>query len=182
MALPYTRPLRTPSPARRPAAADPPLRNLKVLVAGVERDERGSIEAVVKQAFAHRDPGEAWSVSLVRMGEKWSVGLNGPTEQLRNVSFTAEEHELKAAIGRAIGGAAPTATSAGPPGPAVARGTIEERHVCRHCQQVILVSYEGEADEPKEVAPLACPHCWVVGPVRIGAWAAAGGDYRAEKG
>jgi len=153
-----------------------------VLVAGVSRDERGSIETLVRRAFAGRDPAEPWSVSLVRMGGKWSVGLNGPTEQFRTVSFTAEEHRLGEAIGEAIRGGGPTTSAAAPVEPAVARGTVEERHVCRHCQRIILVSYEGEADEPKEVAPLACPHCWVVGPVRIGAWAAAGGDYRAEKG
>jgi hypothetical protein len=43
------------------------------------------------------------------------------------------------------------------------------------------VSYEGEPDEQKVPVPVACPHCWAVSQVEIGGWAAAGGDYVAEK-
>ncbi len=151
-------------------------------MAGVDKDARGSVEASVRQAFAGRDPAEPWSVSLVRVGASWSVSLTGPGERFRNVSFSAEPHRLAEAIREAIfrddPGPAPAAgTLASKP----ARSRIRDRHVCERCQQAILVSYEGEPDEPKQRAPVACPHCWSVSQVEIGGWAAVGGDYVAER-
>lgn len=156
-------------------------------MAGVDKDARTAAEATVRRAFAGRDADEPWSVSLVRLGQTWSVTLSGPGERFRNVSFTAEDHRLGEAIGEAIRGddaapaAAPTRTASPPPPGAAGRGPIREHHECGRCRKGILVSYEGEPDEPKETAPLACPHCWMVSHVEIGAWAAAGGDYRAER-
>ena len=38
-----------------------------------------------------------------------------------------------------------------------------------------------EPGEPKESAPVACPHCWATIHVEIGTWAVVGGDYSADK-
>jgi hypothetical protein len=171
---------RASHPATRSAAPLPS--QLKVLVAGVDKDARGSVEASVRQAFAGRDPAEPWSVSLVRIGVLWSVTLTGPGGRSRNVSFSAEPHGLAEAIREAISGDEPSAApAAGSSGARPARSRIQDRHVCGRCQQAILVSYEGEPDEPKERAPVACPHCWSVSHIEVGGWAAAGGDYVAEK-
>jgi hypothetical protein len=152
-----------------------------VLVAGVERDERGTIEATVRGAFAGRDPGEPWSVSLVRLGRTWSVTLRGPGERFQSLSFTAEEHRLAEAIGAALGGDG----QARPPQPGPSDSPVgppaQVNLTCERCRQSIRVTYEAQPDERKERAPLACPHCWAMNRVEIGAWAAAGGDYRAEK-
>jgi hypothetical protein len=152
-----------------------------VLVAGVDRDERGAIEAKVRGAFAGRDPAEQWSVSLVRLGRTWSVTLRGPGKRFRSVSFTADEHRLAEAIAAALGGEGEDRSSE--PGPAGSSVGILT-HVsltCERCRQSIRVTYEAQADEPKERAPLACPHCWAMNRVEIGAWAAVAGDYSAEK-
>jgi len=172
-------PPRSVTPAPRPAAASS---RLKLLVAGVDKDARASVEATVRQAFAGRDPGEPWSVSLVRLGSSWSVTLSGPGERYRSLSFSAEQHRLAEAIRAAISKdesapARPMAPSASTAG----RRRVEDRHLCGTCQQALVVSYEGRPDEAKQRAPVACPHCWAVSHVEIGGWAAAGGDYAAEK-
>lgn len=162
---------------------------MKVLVAGVDKDARASVEASVRNALADRDPAEPWSASLVRVGTSWSVSLSGPGERFRNLSFSAESHRLAETIREAISGdgagAAPVARSAAAAASAAStpsRSRIQDRHQCGRCKQAILVSYECEAGEEKERAPVACPHCWAVVHVEIGGWAAAGGDYVAEKG
>lgn len=159
----------------------PPSAPLKILVAGVDKDARGPVEATVRRAFGARSAAEPWSVSLVRLGETWSVTLSGPGERFRHVSFSATDRRLAEAIGEVIGdaveGPAPGLASPGAP----ARAPVHERHACGRCQKGILVTYEAQPDEPRELVPLACPHCWTVSHVEIGAWAAVGGDYRAEK-
>jgi len=174
-----TSPPRPVTPAPRPTAAQS---RVKVLVAGADKDARASVEAAVRQAFAGRDPSEPWTVSLVKLGGSWSVTLSGPGERFRNLSFSADHYGLADAIRGAIANerssSAPVAAGSAP-GPG--RTSIEDRHVCVKCQQTIVVRYEAEPDEPKETAPVACPHCWAVGHVPIGGWAAAGGDYSAAK-
>jgi hypothetical protein len=171
---------------------------LKILVAGVSKDERAQIENSVKQALGWRATSETWTVSLVRVGAQWSVTLNGPGEAFRNVSFAAERRGLTEAIGEALerGGvpapapapapsvptfsppaAAPT-TAPGPPPGAVGQ---EGRHACTKCGQGFVVLYEAQADDSMVMAPVACPHCWEINRVEIGSWAASGRDYRAEK-
>ena len=44
-----------------------------------------------------------------------------------------------------------------------------------------ITGYGPRKVHREEIAPLACPHCWRIGHVPIGVWAAAGRDYRAEK-
>jgi hypothetical protein len=163
---------------------------VKILVAGVDKDARAAVERSVRQAFTVRDPAESWSVSLVRMGGVWSVTLSGPGEVFKNVSFSVEQHRLADALretllkDRQAPAAPPSASSAShpaSPAPVSTAGRIVDRHVCEKCQQGVVVSYEGDPNEPKQRAPVACPHCWTVNHVDVGAWAASGGDYFAAK-
>ena len=171
------RPTTSPRPAPQP--------NLKVLVAGVDKDARAPVEVAVRQAFAGRDLQASWSVSLVRLGPNWSVTLSGPGERFRHLSFVAEQHRLADAIREVIAGDATPAAVPGPPSSATvgsgSRAKVQERHVCGKCKKELRVTYECEPDEPKESAPVACPHCWAVIRVEIGIWAVVGGDYSADK-
>jgi len=155
-----------------------------VLVAGVDKDARAPVEMAVRQAFAGRDLQAPWSVSLVRLGQSWSVTLSGPGERFRHLSFVAEQHRLEDAIREVIAGdVAPASAAASPKAPAASgsRAKIQERHVCGKCKKELRVSYEGEPGEAKESAPVACPHCWSTIHVEIGTWAVVGGDYSADK-
>jgi hypothetical protein len=180
---------------------------LKILVAGVTKDERALIESAVKQALGRRAAAEPWTVSLVRVGAQWSVTLNGPGEDFRNVSFAAEDRRLTEAIGEALarGGAAPPPPSSaaphwgpgptptmpsaptGRPGPAAsvprpaASGLKPGTHACTKCGQAFVVLFEMQPNDSLVMAAVACPHCWEINRVEIGAWAASGRDYRAEK-
>ena len=155
-------------------------------MAGVDKDARAPVEMAVRQAFAGRDLQGPWSVSLVRLGQSWSVTLSGPGERFRHLSFVAEQHRLEDAIREVIGddvGAASAAAAASTRGPAGSgsRAKVQERHVCGKCKKELRVSYEGEPGETKESAPVACPHCWATIHVEIGTWAVVGGDYSADK-
>ena len=161
---------------------------LKLLVAGVDSDTRSLVESAVRHALGGRAVSESWTVSLVRIGDKWSVTLDGPEPRFRNLSFTATQERLSTAIREAIGApAASIGSGAGPGGgiaPASMAGAGSEarvQHVCERCQQPFAVVYEPRAGETKVLAAVACPHCWEINHLEIGDWAAAGKDYRAEK-
>jgi hypothetical protein len=168
---------------------------LKLLLAGVDSDTRGLVESAVRHALGSRAVSESWTVSLVRIGDKWSVTLDGPEPRFRNLSFSTAQDRLSSAIREAIG--APGALGAGPagasPGAAShaatsavahatsAAGEARVRHECERCQQPFSVVYESRPNEGKVLAAVACPHCWELNHLEIGAWAAAGKDFRAEK-
>jgi hypothetical protein len=179
-AAPSLRP--TPSPARTSPSKPGPSPAIKILLAGVDKDARGAVEATVRKALGARASSGPWSISVVSSGGMWSVTLDGPGDRLRGVSFVAEPSGLFEAIRKAVDGdpegaaLSPAPDTALPP-PTEARDT----HVCEHCHRAVVVVYDHRPGEPKERAPLACPHCWKVGHVEIGAWAAAGGEYRSEK-
>jgi hypothetical protein len=163
---------------------------LKVLLAGVDSDTRGLVESAVRHALGSRAVSESWTVSLVRIGDKWSVTLDGPEPRFRNLSFTTAQDRLSGAIREAIGApnAGPAAPRAASPGaaPAVAHATsaageVRVQHACERCQQRFSVVYESRPGEGKVLAAVACPHCWELNHLEIGAWAAAGKDFRAEK-
>lgn len=174
-------------PVRRPVVSTPApaavtSQGVKILVAGVDKDAKAAVEAAVRQGLGPRAGSGPWSVSVVSLAGKWSVTLDGPGERLRGVSFVADQSRLAEAIREIADG--PEAGKAGPAAPeaAVTPPTeLRERHLCEACGQAWLVAYESRPDEPRKLAPVACPHCWQVGHVEIGAWAAAGGDYRAER-
>ena len=166
---------------------------LTVLVAGIGKDERARVEGAVKAALGWRGLNEPWTVSLVRVGEQWSVTLNGPGERFHNLSFGATERELSEKITAAIGGVEPVTTPAAAPlaGPAGAPrhagstppqgGAGDDRYTCPDCGGGFFVLYEHQPADTKVVAAVACPHCWKLNHVEIGSWAAEGRDYRAEK-
>ncbi len=168
--------------ARRPAPA-----GLRILVAGVDKDAKGAVEDSVRDALGSQAERGPWSISVVSMAGRWSVTLDGPDERLRGLSFAADGSRLADAIrevlqgqaGPASGGAA--APAAAPIVPTAPGPEASDRHVCEHCGKTVLVVYDQRPGEGKALAAVACPHCWAVGHVEIGAWAAAGGDYRAEK-
>ena len=125
------------------------------------------------------------------MAGRWSVAVDGPEERLRGLSFVAEGARLADSIREAIGGGgtawsdggaaqsdgAATPRCRSPPAPRRATSTCAST-----AGGTILVVYEQRPGEPKTLAAVACPHCWRIGHVEIDAWAAAGGEYRAEKG
>jgi hypothetical protein len=163
-------------------------------VAGVDKDERAQVEARVRQALGSLASSGPWSVSLVKLAGKWSVTLNGPGERLRSVSFSTDDARLQDAIrhavesdresaARAVEGVRESAArgraASAPSTPSA--GEARDQHVCPQCQKAVIVVYETQPGEPRVSAPLACPHCWHVSQVEVGAWAAAGRDYRAEK-
>lgn len=152
------------------------------MVAGVDKDERGAVEASVRQALLGSPAGSGpLSVSVVSLAGKWSVTLDGG--RLRGFSFVVDPARLAEAIREAVGGLAETPATAPPARefPAASPTEARDPHVCEYCGKAVVVVYERRPDESQEIAPLACPHCWRIGHVPIGVWAAAGRDYRAEK-
>jgi len=137
----------------------------------------------VRQALGSRAVTETWTVSLVRIGNQWSVTLDGPEPRFRNLSFATEQDRLGAAIREAVGAPPAAKAAAGSAGTPVASPGAEARvpHVCERCQQPFVVAYESRPDETRVLAAVACPHCWEINHLEIGEWAAAGRDYRAEK-
>jgi hypothetical protein len=154
------------------------------MVAGVDKDARGAVEASVRRALGSQAEAGPWSISVVSMAGKWSVTLDGPEERLRGLSFVADQSRLVDAIRDVLHGEASTPANgrAAPVAAAASASEARDQHVCEHCGQAVLVVYEQRPGEPKTLAAVACPHCWRIGHVEVGAWAAAGGEYRAEKG
>jgi hypothetical protein len=157
------------------------------MVAGVDKDARGAVEASVRKALGSQDGGP-WAISVVSMAGKWSVTVDGPEERLRGLSFVADESRLADAIRDAVRGdrgtaaASPGLTGVAASPSAASPSEAREQHACEHCGKAVVVVYERVPDETRALAPVACPHCWRVGHVEVGSWAASGGDYRAEKG
>ena len=80
------RPFVPPRPAPSPAKPVPP-QALKILLAGVDKDARGAVEATIREALGARASLGPWSISVVTFGGKWSVTLDGPGDRLRGLSF-----------------------------------------------------------------------------------------------
>jgi len=173
-----------PSPVR---SVSPP--GLRIMVAGVDKDARGAVEASVRHALGSQAERGPWSISVVSLAGRWSVTLDGPDERLRGLSFVADGSRLVDAIREVLHGEACTPANGGLATPAASTpaatppaSEARDRHLCEHCGKPVLVSYEQRPDEAKALVAVACPHCWRIGHVEVGAWAAGGGEYRAEKG
>lgn len=74
-------------------------------------------------------------------------------------------------------GTSAPAAAASPP---LAPGERRDRHQCEKCGRPFAVVYVIQPNEPKESAPVACPHCWCIKKVPIAEAAAYTNDYRAE--
>jgi hypothetical protein len=79
---------------------------LRVLAAGGSKEEKDRVEALVRTALAAR-AAEAWFISLVKLGNKWSVTLDGPG--VRSVTLMSTEARLAVEITAALGGTTPAA-------------------------------------------------------------------------
>ncbi len=163
---------------------------LQILVAGIDKEQHARVEATVKHALGWRALSETWSVSLVKLGGRWSVTLNGPGERFHNYSLVADDKSLGETIAKALEGGGPeppapatpsTSPAKGPAATPVAPGEVKVTRGCQHCQMPFVVIYEAQAAEERALVSVACPHCWKTNHVEIGAWAAEGREYRAEK-
>jgi hypothetical protein len=162
---------------------------LKVLLAGCPEDRRARLESIVRSVIGSRADEGDWNVSLVQIGAKWSVQLDGPHQALRGVSFVAAESELQASLLaplRKAGMAGPVepgeAGDGGGPGPVVGPSDEQrERYTCATCKKVFAVVYCAYPNEGRSNVPVACPHCWQLNQVPVGNWAATGEEYRAEQ-
>ena len=162
--------------------------SLKILCAGCSKEEKQSVEAEVAAALGSRARNEPWTVSLVKLGDRWSVTLEGPDRASRGTAFMAPETRLRESIAEALskGGPAPAAPVAARvprmpdgavPGP---RGERRDRHDCSKCRKSYVVVYDAEAGEATETVPVACPRCWQIDHVAVAQAAGINSDYRVE--
>jgi hypothetical protein len=171
--------------------------SLKILCAGCSKQEREAVESEVAAALGARARNDPWTVSLVKIGDRWSVTLEGPDRGTRGATFMAAGGQLRESIAEALGkGAAPPAgPSAGgrvtrpasPPGrlsslPTAGggRGERRDRHECSKCRKSYVLVYDAEAGEPTETVPVACPRCWQIDHVAVAQSAGLSSDYRVE--
>lgn len=172
-----------------------------IMIAGCSKDERDRIEASVRAAFTGRPDTEPWNVSLVRLGNQWSIDINGPDPH-KGISVVADGDDLTGSLERAIGAppavpqpsapvpstpvtSAPSPDSlsvtAGEKGaPPASAGPRKDRHECEECAASFEVLFDKLAGESEELCPVACPACWHVNRVPIAEAAGATGDYRAQ--
>ena len=170
--------------------------SLQILVAGVDKDGKSRVEAAIRDAFGLRGEYENWTISLVRMGRQWSVTVSGADERFKNISFVTDEASIGERITQALeehgaGEAKAPAPVLMPslgdlppselPPSDLSRRDSQNRYACVACQQQFTVTYDKQPDEPLVIAAVACPHCWHINHIEMGAWAAEGNDYRAEK-
>lgn len=180
---------------------------LTVLCAGCSSGEREQAEAETRATLGPRVDEGAWRVSLVKLGGRWSVTLDGPG--YRALSFVTVAGALRRSLSEALGErppepgpeAVPKAPAVpirdgeslpdalGPPGPSPTAPAAREAatvlardpHLCGACGGPFEVLYETLPDEPQEMAMVACPHCWATSTVLVGEAAAYTQGFRAEK-
>lgn len=174
--------------------------SLKVLCAGCSQEERERAESDVRSALGVHLQDEAWTVSLVKVSDRWSVTVSSPKRT--TVTSVASEGGVGQAVRDAVSGggppaapaskaaahaapsrgSVPAARPAAPPAPAhVSAGTQRVRHQCGSCREAFVVTYEAGADEGEETVGVACPHCWHKNYVLIAESAAESRDFTAEK-
>jgi len=164
---------------------------LKILCAGGSKEEKEAVETAVRAGIGSRPPGETWTISLVKIGRQWSVTLDGPGKTSPRSTFMTAEGGLRAAISESMarrgapaaahGSGAVAPARGGPSRSAVVAGEHRNRYTCAKCGKGFVVAYEVEAGEGEETVPAACPHCWQIEDVKVGATAAVNNDYRVEK-
>jgi hypothetical protein len=157
---------------------------LTVLCAGCSAPEREQVEAEVRGIIGSRAADGAWRVSLVKMGGRWSVTLDGPGHS--TLSFVAESGSLRDSFAGALGGGSAAHGSAahGPTQGAraeVPASVTRDRHRCASCARSFDVIYETVPDEAQEIVSVACPYCWTTSAVLVGESAAFTQAFLAEK-
>src|SRR4029079_10784451 len=90
---------------------------LKLLLAGCSKADRERLEPVVQGIFGPRPDHESWVVSLVKIGDRWSVNLDGPDARLHGVTFISQEESLRDGLKDARRRAGFTPGSSPPPAP-----------------------------------------------------------------
>jgi hypothetical protein len=164
--------------------------SLKILCAGASKEERQAVEAEVAAGLGMRARNDPWTVSLVKIGDRWSVTLEGP-DRNRGATFMAPSGRIRQSIAEALErGPSPAAAStperrsgaARPASSSVAgpRGERRDRHECSKCRNAYVIVYETEAGEPTEAVPVACPRCWQIDHVAVAQSAGINSDYRVE--
>jgi len=152
---------------------------LTVLCAGCSAPEREQVEAEVRGVIGSRAADGAWRISLVKMGSRWSVTLDGPGHSA--LSFVAESGSLRDSFARALGGGSaahgPTRGARGE----VPASMTRDRHRCASCARSFDVIYETVPDEAQEIVSVACPYCWTTSAVLVGEAAAFTQAFLAEK-
>jgi hypothetical protein len=154
--------------------------NLKIMIAGCPPKERAHVEATVKSALGPRAASGPWSLSLVKVGNQWSVSLDGPEPRLKGLSLVAPENRLKQAIAEALDHGRTDAGPASSPAPTPPAGEKRDPHTCPSCGRRFAVVYRSQPGESETRAPVACPHCWHVIKVALPEGAAFTQEYRAE--
>lgn len=157
--------------------------SLNIMIAGCAREEKDGISSSVKEAFSDRAREEAWSVSLVKIANQWSIEINGPEPPYKGLSLVAPDEDLTGALRRAIKNAAtaPPAEAAPPSnGNGVSSGEKKDRYSCEGCSGTFEVIFVAAPGEREDMCPVACPQCWHVNHVPIAEGAGATGDYRAQ--
>jgi hypothetical protein len=151
---------------------------LKLLCAGCSKDEREAAEAAVRKALGGRAEGGAWTVSLVRVSDQWSITLDASAYGVRSLHLVAPEGRLCETIAGAL-----EPPSAATVAPVVPQTSTESRAPfrCEKCGGAFVLIYEAALDEGEETVPAACPHCWHVNRVLAASSAAETRDYRVEK-
>jgi hypothetical protein len=84
--------------------------SVKVMCAGCTQEERERAEADVRSALGASAQDEAWTVSLVKMNDRWSVTLSTPRRS--TITCVAPQGRVAEAIRDAVGGAAAPAPAA----------------------------------------------------------------------
>ena len=163
---------------------------LKILCAGCSPEERQAVEAEVAAGLGARARSDPWTVSLVKIGDRWSVTLEGP-DRSKGATFMAAGGHIRQSIAEALERGAPPPDAPAvprrpgglrPPGSAVAgpRGERRDRHDCSRCRKPYVIVYETEANEATETVPVACPRCWQIDHVAVAQSAGINSDYRVE--
>src|SRR6185503_13776321 len=79
---------------------------LKILCAGCTKLEREILEAEVAAALGARALRDPWTVSLVKIGDRFSVTLEGPERAMRAKTFMTPQDRLRDSIAEVVSGGA----------------------------------------------------------------------------
>lgn len=67
----------------------------KILCAGFDKAEKGTIESQVRGVLAQRPAEEAWMVSVVKTGGRLAISVDGPDDRLRGKSLVVDLPEVR---------------------------------------------------------------------------------------